>query len=84
MDLNASILGTQGKGASHYSTILPVLILPILIYLPFGLSGYNDLGMIALGILGLIGLLLGKPVMSLIVNRLEKQKYKMVAGFRQS
>jgi hypothetical protein len=83
LDLNASIFGTQGKGASHYSTILPVLILPILIYLPFGLSGSGDTGMIVLGGIGIAGLILKRPVMDMIIRRLERQKYKMAAGFRQ-
>ncbi len=84
MDLNASIFGTQGKGASHYSTILPVLIVPILIYLPFGLNGLNDTGMITLAGIGILGLLMKKPIMAMIAKRLEQQKYRMMAGFRQS
>ncbi len=84
LDLNASIFGTQGKGAAQYSAIVPVLIVPILIYLPFGLNGFNDTGIIVLAGLGILGLLLKKPVMNLILIRLQKQKYKMVSGFRQS
>lgn len=84
LDLNASIFGTQGKGASHYSTILPVLIVPLLVYLLFGLNGMGDAGIWTLALLGILGIVFRKYAMNRITERLRRQKYLIVGGFRQS
>ena len=39
VDLNASLMSTQGKGSGQYLTIVPTFLLPIVIYFLFLLFG---------------------------------------------
>ncbi len=84
MDLNASIFSTQGKGSSQFMMILPMLILPILLYLPFSLMGHPDLGFVFLAGLGVMGLLLSSTALRGVRKLFARQKYKMAVGFRQA
>ncbi|TFH01313.1 MAG: hypothetical protein E4H13_05225, partial [Calditrichales bacterium] len=83
-DLNASLLSTQGKGGNQFVLVLPAFFGPILLYLPFGLSGINDLGLSFLAGLGVAGIVFHRPILAFMTRLFLKQKYKMVAGFRQS
>ena len=83
MDLNASMFATQGKGASHYLTIVPTIIIPIFLYLPFALSGYAEAGFIFLTGMGVLGLLFHKQLLEFSIRQFYNQKYNIAAGFRQ-
>jgi|GEM_PF-570660 len=82
MDLNASILSNQGKGGVQYLTILPTLILPILIFIPFWIIDQPNTGYLMFGVLGGLGLVFHQPILKLLVHQFYRQKYKMAAGFR--
>ncbi|MFH1194873.1 MAG: DUF5687 family protein [bacterium] len=82
-DLNESILSTQGKGGTQFSTILPTFILPILIYLPFAFTGKHEYGFYFFGILGFTGFIFHRYFLKLAVKYFHSQRYKMAAGFRQ-
>ncbi|MBA9075970.1 MULTISPECIES: DUF5687 family protein [Rufibacter] len=73
----------QGVGASQFIMMLPALVLPILIYLPFGLMGNPWWGIAALGVFGIIGFLLHRQLLGIVVKRFQQQKYAIAAGFRQ-
>ncbi len=83
MDLSASSISFQGMGGSHFGIILPIMIVPIFIYLPFALAGHPQLGFIFMALLGVAGLLLYKPLLALVLKVFNRQKYKMAIGFRQ-
>lgn len=83
MDLSASSLSLQGRGGSHFLTMLPILIVPILIYLPFALAGHPQGGFIFLAAMGVAGLFLHRELLALVLKLLARQKYKMAMGFRQ-
>jgi hypothetical protein len=83
MDLNASIFATQGKGASHFLTIVPTIILPVVLYLPFALSGYGNTGFIFMAGLGVLGLFFHRQLLAFSLRQLKRQKYNIAAGFRQ-
>lgn len=74
----------QGVGASKFVMMLPAMLLPILIYLPFGLMGVPYAGIAALGGLGLLGIIFRKQLLQWSANRFVAHKYKLAAGFRQS
>jgi hypothetical protein len=73
----------QGVGATQWILGLPFLILPFVIYLPFGLTGKPYWGLAALGIFGLITLLMRNFWINLLVKRFEQQRYKIAEGFRE-
>ncbi len=73
----------EGVGASQFVMVLPVMVLPILVYLPFGIWGQPNWGIIAIAGLGVIGILLRQYLINLVVKQFEKRKYKIITGFRE-
>jgi hypothetical protein len=73
----------QGVGASQMILGLPFILLPILIYLPFGKLDHPFWGLFAVGAFGLVMLLLRNFWVNLIVRKFEKQRYKIAEGFRE-
>lgn len=81
-DLNQSIISTQGKGAGQYLTIVPVLLVPIILLIPFLVYDNFNYGLVFLALLGLAGLLFKKSILKFVLRQFHKHKYKMAAGFR--
>ena len=73
----------QGVGASQMILGLPFILLPILIYLPFGALNHPFWGLFAVGSFGLLMLLLRNFWIKVITNKFEKQRYKIAQGFRE-
>ncbi|WP_461788800.1 DUF5687 family protein [Pedobacter sp.] len=73
----------QGVGASQWLLSLPLLLIPLIIYIPFGVLNQPYWGLAALSLLGLLGLLLRNYFIKIIVNKFEKQRYKIAEGFRE-
>ncbi|WP_162053762.1 DUF5687 family protein [Pontibacter pamirensis] len=85
LDLSkGSAFNWQGVGASKFLMTLPLLVLPLLIYAPFGFMGVPYMGIAAIGLIGLIGFCFQKPLLQWTANRFVKHKYKLAAGFRQA
>jgi hypothetical protein len=82
LDLDASIISTQGKGAGAYLTMVPTLLLPTIIYVPFVIAENQLLGMGFLAGLGIAGLIFHKSVMKLIITWFYRNKYKLATAFR--
>lgn len=73
----------QGVGATQWLLGLPLLLVPMLIYIPFGLINQPYLGLGVLALLGLVGLLMRNYWVDVIVKKLEEQRYKIAEGFRE-
>lgn len=73
----------QGVGATQWILGFPFLLLPILMYLPFGLTDKPYWGLFAVGIFGLVNLLMRGFWVNLITAKFEKQRYKIAEGFRE-
>ena len=85
LDLSKSAtFNWQGVGASKFVMVLPAMLLPILIYLPFGLLGVPYAGIAAIGGIGLLGVIFQKQLLQWSANRFVENKYKLAAGYRQS
>jgi len=82
LDLDASIMSTQGKGAGQYLTIVPTLLIPTVIFVPFAITDNTMIGLAVLAGLGVIGLIFQKPIMKLIIAWFYKNKYKLATAFR--
>ena len=78
----AAAFNWEGVGATQWLISFPLFITPILVYLPFSLLHYRDLGLAVLGAAGLIMIL----IRSTLINKLEadfyKRKYTIAEGFR--
>jgi fumarate reductase subunit D len=83
MDLSkGSAFNYQGVGARHFVLMIPLLVIPIFIYLPFGLMDQANLGFAMIGIIGLIGLIFREKMLDLITQRFMNKRHQMSEGFR--
>ncbi len=73
----------EGVGAAQWVMGIPILISPYVIYTPFAIAGRPDLGVMALGLIGLIGIVLRSYLLKLTTRRLERLKYSIAEGFRK-
>ncbi len=84
MDLSkGSAFNYQGVSIRHFFIMIPLLVLPIIIYLPFRLLGYANIGLATIGILGILGILFREKMLHLITQRFLNKRYRMAAGFRK-
>jgi hypothetical protein len=85
IDLSASGFGnTQGTSAAQFIVMIPVLVLPMIIY---GVVNYFvgfNAAIIAIAGVGIISFLLRKPIMNMIEKKYQKNKYLTLHGFKQS
>ncbi len=84
LDLSkSSTFNYQGVSVSNFIVVLPMMLLPILIYLPFSLFGISQLGLFVIAGIGLLGIAINKPLQKMIIKRFYQKKYDMAEGFRQ-
>lgn len=75
----------EGVNAAQYISMLPVLVLPILLYLPFHLLLDDpEIGFVFIGVLGIISMFMSKIWIRLLVDRFYYRKYFIAENFRQS
>lgn len=82
LDLDVSIMSTQGKGSGQYLAVVPTRFIPTIIFVPFALTGNSMLGLGVLAGLGITGLILHKSIMKVIIGYFYKNKYKLATAFR--
>ena len=73
----------QGFGAAHFVVMIPIMAFPILLYLPFGLSGYPLVGVLMIALAGLLGIVLKDKFINKALNSLQVKKYEMNANFKK-
>lgn len=73
----------EGLGAAQWVMSIPGLVGPYVFYLPFSIAGYPNLGLLAIGLAGVLGILLRPYLLNLTTKRLERLKYSIAAGFRK-
>ncbi|MCA6078800.1 DUF5687 family protein [Fulvivirga sedimenti] len=79
IDLNrSSFMNYQGTGVAQWLMAIPMLVGPYLIFLPVNYFGGFVPGILALGIVGLIGCLFRNQVITRLTNRLRVLKYKFI------
>jgi hypothetical protein len=73
----------QGTGAVQWLVGIPLMLVPILIFLPFYYFISFESGLLALIVLGLIGIVLHQKIMTLITKKYTAYKYEMINAFSQ-
>ena len=73
----------QGTSAVQMIMAFPLLLIPFLIYMPFGIYDRPFAGLIAIAVFGIINLLLRNIWVNYITNRFAGHRYKIAEGFRQ-
>jgi hypothetical protein len=73
----------QGVGIAQWIMSIPILAGPYLFYLPFSIMGEPEVGIVAVGLAGVIGIIFRSKLIDLTTRRLAERKYKIAAGFRK-
>lgn len=73
----------QGFGAMNWLALIPAFILPLLIYLPFRMSGHPYMGIVFTGFLGILGLFFARFFIRMITRSFYRRKYIMAGSFRE-
>jgi len=79
----SSTFNYQGVSAMNWLVMFPALLLPVLIYAPFSLAGMKYLGMGVIGLIGVVGFLSRKYLVTKIIRNFFRRKYIMAEGFRE-
>lgn len=83
MDLSkGSAFNYQGVGGRHFVLMIPLMVIPILIYLPFSFMDQANAGFAFIGVLGLLGLLFREKLLDMITRRFISKRHVMSEGFR--
>jgi len=80
----SSFMNAQGVDASQFLAIVPMIGAPALIFTPFILFATPEAGYIAVGAIGLLGLLLHPIWLNLLEKWMLTRKYQISEGFRHS
>ena len=72
----------EGTSFIHFLLILPLLGLPLLIRMIFSFLGHPDLGIAAIGLAGVAGMVFSKVFIRIIIKQFNSRKYKILNGFR--
>jgi hypothetical protein len=79
-----SAFNYQGTSATQFIIVLPLMILPILIFQAFNIFDKPYYGLGALVAAGLISLAFSKAWFNEIAKNFQEKKYKNAAGFREN
>jgi hypothetical protein len=73
----------QGIGAAQWIMSIPILAGPYVFFLPFSIMGNPEVGIVAVALAGIIGIIFRGKLISFTTRRLMERKYKIAAGFRK-
>ena len=76
-----NLFNQEGISAAHYFIMLPILALPFIVYLPFQLLGYENLGLLALALFGLLGIVFNDQVLAKAIEFFKYKKYFLHNNF---
>ena len=79
----SSAMNYQGTSYKSMLIILPVMFLPMIIVYALSAVLSLSIALWTLSLLGMTGILLRKPIITLCVNQFNRRKYKMGEGFRE-
>jgi len=77
-------LNYEGAGAAQWLIGIPFLFIPIIIYAPFSLMGYKEIGVATVGLIGLIGIMLQKKMIDITYKRFLDRRYTIASSFRKA
>jgi hypothetical protein len=84
MDLNkGAMFNYEGVGIAQFLMIIPMLIAPYIIYLPFALLIGQYAGLAAMAVTGGLGLLAFPKLTQIAVRRVHENRYQISSSFRQ-
>jgi hypothetical protein len=84
MNLNkGSFFNYEGIGLAQYLMVIPLVVVPYAIYFPFVYYFDHLIGLVALGVIGVAGIIFNEKLTQLAIDRLKRDKYFVSSSFRQ-
>jgi hypothetical protein len=84
MDLNkGAMFNYEGVGAAQFLIVIPLMVGPYLIFLPFSLLFNDYVGLLALGVTGIVGLIGFRRLSQINIDRILSNRYEISSSFRQ-
>ncbi|MCL6257827.1 DUF5687 family protein [Aquiflexum sp. TKW24L] len=84
MDLNkGAMFNYEGVGIAQFLMIIPMIGAPYVIYLPFALLVNQYAGLLALGIVGIAGILAFPYLSKVSIDKVLQNRYEISSSFRQ-
>jgi hypothetical protein len=84
MNLNkGSFFNYEGIGLAQYLMVIPLVVVPYAIYIPFVYYFDHLIGLVALGVVGVAGIIFNEKLTQLAIDRLKRDKYFVSSSFRQ-
>lgn len=84
MDLSkGAAFNYQGVGASQFLIMLPLLLMPVVLYGLFSIFLDRIPAASLLGLMGVLGILFHKMLMQKVLERFKRRKYIIAEGFRE-
>ena len=84
IELDQSPFGNmQGTSATQFLIMLPVLVVPIVIFSIFYYLFNLQAAVVVLSLLGIIGFALKNYLLTLVTQQYKRKKYGMIAGFKE-
>ncbi|HET8860070.1 DUF5687 family protein [Marivirga sp.] len=74
----SSMMNYQGVGAAQFVVGLPILLGPMAVYAPFAIFWNSQMGILAIAVAGLIGIIFRKTFFKAVSKKLKKDKYKLI------
>jgi len=84
MDLNkGAMFNYEGVGIAQFLMMIPIFIGPYIIYFPFALLINQYAGLLALAIVGMIGIIAFPYLSDIAVQKVLRNRYEISSSFRQ-
>ncbi len=74
----------EGVNASQFAMILPVLLVPILLYLPFGMLKLPYVGLGLIGLLGVLGIVFREQLLDMLYRKFISRKHILTSSFHKA
>ncbi|WP_209331730.1 DUF5687 family protein [Lunatimonas salinarum] len=84
MDLNkGAMFNYEGVGIAQFLMIVPMVLAPYLIFVPVAYFGGDYLGLLALGVCGIMGILAFPQLSQISIRKASQNRYEISSSFRQ-
>jgi hypothetical protein len=84
MDLNkGGMFNYEGIGVTQFLMVIPLMIAPYVVFLPFALWINDYAGIIALAVVGSVGIFFFNQLAAFSVQRVLRNRYEISSSFRQ-
>ena len=77
-----SAFNWEGVGASQWILSIPLLLGPFIIFLPFNLLDYPEIGIAIIGLIGLLFILSREYWVNKLIVKFQEKRYMIAEGFR--